>query len=142
MFKAQAERKWSQAALIVLIASFVIAVALAFADGLIKAYYVEHMRDSPFLTTLSTWTIDFRYVAEQVLIAAAIVFVGAKFVETRTTLSIGFDELNASKISVRGPDEENTVWVSHRYGTKLEAEAISAALNERLIESGSAEESA
>ena len=52
--------------------------------------------------------------------------------ETRTVFSIGFDRVDAAKMTVKGPDEDNIVWVGHRYNSSLEAEAIAAALNERI----------
>ena len=88
---------------------------------------------------MATIVIDFRYVFEQVIYAATIFFVGAKFLETRTILTIGFDKADAKKMSVRGPDENNIVWIGHRYASKLEAEAISATIAERLRQGAGAE---
>jgi hypothetical protein len=139
MFVPKTERKWSGIGLKALVISTVAALVLAFADGLIKAYAVAHMSASAELTLFSSWVLDFRYVAEQAITAAAILFVGAKFIETRTIFTIGFDKLDHENISLKGPDENNVVWVGHHYGTKLEAEAISAALSERLKKSAVAE---
>ena len=83
----------------------------------------------------STWVVDFRYLAEQAVYASTIFFVGAKFFETRTVFTVGFDKLDAAKIKLKGPDEDNTVWIGYRYGNRLEAETIAAAFEERLKES-------
>jgi hypothetical protein len=73
---------------------------------------------------------------EQGIYAAVILFVGAKFVETRTILTIGFDKLDASKMLVKGPDEDR-VWIGRRYGTKIEAQVVAEALAGRLKASDS-----
>jgi hypothetical protein len=135
MFAPKADRKWSEAGLAIAIGSLVLALALAAVDGLVKSYYIEHMHDSPMLTAVATWVVDFRYVAEQTILAGVVLFVGAKFFETRTIFTIGFDKLDAAKIAVTGPDENNIVWIGHRYGTQLEAEAVAATMAERLKES-------
>jgi len=81
---------------------------------------------------LYTWVTDFRYLADQAIYAATIFIVGAKFIETRTILTIGFDKLDASKIKLNGPDEDNVVWIGHCYSTPLEAQAIADTFAERL----------
>jgi CO dehydrogenase/acetyl-CoA synthase beta subunit len=80
---------------------------------------------------VETWVYDLHYVFEQTMLVAAVLLVGAKFFETRTVFSIGFDRVDAQKMTVKGPDENN-VWVGHRYNSAIEAEAIAAALNERI----------
>ncbi|HUO99163.1 MAG TPA: hypothetical protein VMU01_10865 [Rhizomicrobium sp.] len=84
---------------------------------------------------LSTWALDFRYLADQAIYASTIFIVGAKFIEMRTVLTIGFDKLDAGKTVLKGPDGENIVWIGHRYGTPYEAEAVAGVLAERLNES-------
>jgi len=123
---------WSSRSLSALAISFVALIILSVADGLMKAYLLQHLRDSAGLTALSTWIMDFRYISEQVMFVAAIIFVGAKFFETRTIFTVGFDKLDRSKVAINGPDENNIVWIGHRYETKLEAQAVSAAMAEKL----------
>jgi hypothetical protein len=82
-----------------------------------------------------TWALDFRYLADQAIYASTIFIVGAKFIETRTVLTVGFDKLDVAKVSVKGPDENNIVWIGHRYGTQFEAEAVAVAFAERLNQS-------
>ena len=129
------KRQWSDIGLRALFTSIVAMVGLIIADGLLKRYVVEHLAQSPDLTMLGTWVVDFRFFFEQGIYAATVFFVGAKFFETRTLLTVGFDKLDAEKIQLKGPDEDNVVWIGHLYGSRLEAEAISEAIAERLKQS-------
>jgi hypothetical protein len=127
---------WSTIGLRFLIGSIVAAIALSIFDGFMKGIIsADRLPQSMFLTMLAAWTVDFRYLAEQSVYAATIFFVGAKFFETRTVFTIGFDKADAAKIAIKGPDDNNVVWIGHRYGTRLEAEAVSEAFAERLKES-------
>jgi hypothetical protein len=133
------DTSWSTIGLRVLIGSIVVAVALSIFDGFMKGVIFEdRMAQSMFLTMLAGWTVDFRYLAEQAVYAATIFFVGAKFFETRSMFTIGFDKLDAAKIAIKGPDDDNVVWIGHRYGTRLEAEVVANAFAERLKESATA----
>ncbi len=107
-------------------------VALSVADGFVKGFPGPL---TPYHLATSTWITDFRYLFEQGVYASTTFWVGSKFIETRTLLTIGFDRLDAHRISVRGPDEANIVWIGRKYGEKLEAEAVAAAIQERLHES-------
>jgi hypothetical protein len=126
---------YSQFGLYALIASIIATMALALADGLLRGYAIRHMTQSDGLTMLMTWVVDFRYVFEQFIYAAAIFFIGAKFFETRTVLSVSFDRLDAARMSVTGPDENNVVWIGRRFATPLEAQAVAETLAERLKQS-------
>ena len=128
-------RPWSQIGLNALIVSIIMLVALSIADGILKGPVHGALGPDATLIMISTWVTDFRYCFEQGLYASTVFFVGAKFFETRTIFTIGFDRLDAEKMSVKGPDENNVVWVGHRYSTPLEAESIAGALTERLKES-------
>lgn len=92
------KRQWSDLGLIALFTSILTVVVLIIADGLIKGYVVEHLASSPNLTMFATWVADFRYFFEQGIYASTVFFVGAKFFETRTILTVGFDKLDAEKI--------------------------------------------
>ena len=83
-----------------------------------------------------TWFTDFRYMFEQLIYVGAIVFVGGKFIETRSIFTIGFDKLDAEKVRMKGPDDDNIVWIGHRYSSRLEAESVASAIESRLKESG------
>jgi len=102
------------------------AVALSFADGLLRW---RLQSSSPMVLA---WVSDFRYLFAEGINVAALLWVGASLVETRTLLGVGFDRLDAGVMSVKGPDEANTVWIGRRYGARLEAEA--AALASRIQE--------
>ena len=82
----------------------------------------------------ANWCFSLRNIGETLIGAVAIVFVGAKWMEGRTILSVAFDRLDKSQVIVKGPDEENVVWLGQRYGTKLEAEAVADAFSNRLAE--------
>jgi hypothetical protein len=132
----EGKRSWSSIGIKVLIGSIVACVALSLIDGYLRGPAVFQYTDyHGALMMLSVWTTDFRYLAEQAIYAATIFVVGAKFIETRTIFSIGFDKLDTAKISFKGPDDENVIWIGHRHGTRLEAEAVAAAFEERLKES-------
>jgi len=79
--------------------------------------------------------VDIRYLADQAVYASTIFFVGAKFFETRSIFTIGFDKQDVAKISLKGPDADNIVWIGHRYATAMEAETVAEAFAERLKES-------
>jgi hypothetical protein len=133
---------WSTIGIRVLVFSIIAAIALALADGIMKGPVENTLvlegrnpRDVPVFTMFSTWVVDFRYLAEQAVYAATMFFVGAKFIETRTIFTIGFDKVDAANVSFKGPDENNIVWVGHRYANALEAEAVAEAFAERLKKS-------
>ena len=77
---------------------------------------------------LLVWCMDFRYLFEQLIYAGAIVFIGGKFIETRSIFTIGFDNLDKDKVRMKGPDEDNIVWIGHRYGSRLEAETVASTI--------------
>lgn len=104
------------------------AVALSIVDGLLRR---DLQQASPMVLA---WVSNFLVLFEQGIYAATLFWVGASFVETRTLLSVGFDWLDAGAMSVKGPDEANTVWIGRRYDAKLEAEAVATALESRIRE--------
>lgn len=128
---------WSQVGLKLLIGALIATAILAVMDGVMRGpIEATYFADSHFnYLMIATWIVDFRYLTENAVEAAAIIFVGAKFFEQRTVLTIGFDKQDASKISLKGPDENNIVWIGHRYGTQMEAETVAEAFAERLKES-------
>ncbi len=99
---------------------------------------VSDMRLSPISTTarnsacLACGANDLRQVSEELIFVGIVLFIGAKFFETRTIFSVGFDKLDAAKISMKGPDDDNIVWIGHRYGSKIEAETVAAAIESRM----------
>jgi hypothetical protein len=125
-------RPWSVIGLRILIGSIIAAVALAIVDGIFRGSLISN---GPNRLMLEVWVADFRALADQAVYAATIFLVGAKFVETRTVFTVGFDKLDAAKMALKGPDEDNIVWVGHRYSTRMEAETVASAFAERLKES-------
>jgi hypothetical protein len=130
-------KSWSELGLRVLIVSVFVTAILSVLDGLIRGPYaaVRTSADPAMVTMFSVWISDFRYLFEQGVYAATVFFVGAKFFETRTIVTVGFDKIDATKMVFRGVDEENVVWIGRRYGTRLEAEAVAQAIAERMKES-------
>jgi len=125
-------RAWSIGVLALILGVFFVLL-----DGYLRGYLKNQMELPPAVVLMvGEWCYSLHFLCESVIGAAAIVFIGAKFLEARTVLSVGFDNLDAAKMSIKGPDAENVVWVGHRYGTKLEAESVFAALESRLKESG------
>jgi hypothetical protein len=136
---AKPHGRWSEIGIRVLIGSVIASVVLALLDGYLRGPFLSgHLEQHDGAIMLYTWAYDFRYLADQAIYASTIFIVGAKFIETRSILTIGFDRLDASKIKLNGPDENNVVWIGHRYGTALEAQAIANTFAERLKESSAA----
>lgn len=140
---ATPHKNWSDTGLRILIISIAAAIGLALADGVMKGPVEDAMIASGHISRpavyvlISTWIVDFRYLAEQAIYAATIFFVGAKFIETRTVFSVGFDKVDASRVAMKGPDDDNVVWIGYRYANRLEAETIAAAFEDRLKQSAS-----
>ncbi len=127
----------------VLIGSIVAMTLLILLDGIMKGpveVQLIHSHDfSPSenagFSMLSVWIVDFRYMAEQAIYAATIFFVGAKFFETRSILTIGFDRLDADKIVLKEPGDDNIVWIGHRYANAIEAQSVAGVIADRLKQS-------
>ncbi len=128
------KQKTSDVALKGLIASVVIAALLAIPHGIFEGWVYNLREERGTAMMLSTFASDTRYLFEQLTFVAAFIYVGAKFFETRTTFAVTFDRVDASKISVKGPDGDNVVWIGQRYGTELEAQTVAATLENRLKE--------
>jgi hypothetical protein len=135
---AKPYRQWSDIGLAALVISIAAAIALSICDGLMKGplgelgYENVSLHGRLLVNMLSVWISDFRYLAEEGVYAATIFFVGAKFLEMRTVFTVGFDKMDTDKVSMKGPDEDNIVWVGYRYANRLEAETIAEAFAERL----------
>lgn len=120
-----------------MIGSIIASIVLSILDGIFKGgVYLGAYSLSYVMVT--TWIADFRFLAGQAVYAATIFIVGAKFIETRSIFTVGFDKLDVAKMTLKGPDDDNVVWIGHRYGTQLEAEAVAAAFAERLKQNAAA----
>ena len=134
-------RPWSDIGIRVLIGTIVATVVLSLADGILRGPvlsdydFVNNADNRGILIMVTTWFTDFRNLAEQGVYAATIFFAGAKFFETRSIFSIGFDKLDADKVLLKGPDADNVVWIGHRYATAPEAEVVASTFAERLKQS-------
>lgn len=128
------KRKLSDTAWTAMIVAIVATALLVIPHGIFEGKAYDLDGDRPLWMMLGTWSADARFVCEQLIYVSALIFVGAKFFETRTTFAVTFDRVDAAKISMRGPDEDNIVWIGQRYGTKMEAETVAATLENRLKE--------
>ena len=135
-FVLDKQEGWSKFALQVVLVSVVGVTVLSLADGVLRGpFQATEYHGERILTMLLTWCMDFRSLFAQLVYAGAIVFIGSKFIETRTIFMVGFDKLDAAKVNMKGPDEDNIVWIGHRYGSRMEAETVAATIESRLKES-------
>jgi hypothetical protein len=130
--KSRSEGAWSDVGLRFLTLSILMCILLSVLDGVLRGPLQEQVRDGALLRMMTYWVTDFRYLFEQGVYAATVFFVGAKFFETRTVMTIGFDRADGSKVAVKGPDDENVVWIGRRYDSPREAQAVASAMAERL----------
>lgn len=126
---------WTHIGLSAAIASLGFAVLFSVLEGVIRGPFSYPLPNPAMIMMFAVWCQDFRYLAEQLILAGALVFVAGKFFEGRTILTIGFDQLDTQRVLPKGPDEENVVWIGHRYATEIEAEAIAEAFKSRLKQS-------
>ena len=133
-----ARRPWTNLGLSTAIISGGLTVAFGILDGIVRGPMMHRGYDAELISMLSAWCFDFRNLFEQLIYVGTLIFVAAKFFEGRTILTIGFDKRNSNSVILNGPDENNVVWIGHRYGTALEAQAIADAFNARLKESAAA----
>jgi len=135
--KLETSKSWSQTGFRCLTWSIGVTAFLSIVDGVMRGpIAASHLTvQTSLFTMVSVWVSDFRFLFEQGLYASTIFLVGAKFFETRTIMTVGFDRSDASKMVLKGVDQDNIVWIGRRYGTTLEAEVVAAAIAERLKES-------
>lgn len=133
MFVLEKKTPWSGIGLRLAIWSFAATLLLTAAHAGLEIAELRLSREAAVV--LITLCNDLRYLSEQLILVGAVVFVGGGLFETRSIFSVGFDRLDAAKVSAKGPDGDNIVWIGHRYATRLEAQAVAAAIGERLKES-------
>lgn len=114
------------------IGTAMVALLCTLGEGLLYGALPSDIGDPARFTMFRTWLTGFSYLSQQLIYVGALLFVGAKFLEGRTLFTVGFSNLDADKMRVQGPDENNTVWVGQRYGSKFEAESMAVALQSRL----------
>ncbi|MBU6297041.1 MAG: hypothetical protein KGJ79_17280 [Alphaproteobacteria bacterium] len=129
------QEEWSRFALKVVIGCIIGSLLTAIPHGIFEGHAYGSPADRAGWLTLATWCADLRYLFDQLIYAGVVLFVGAKFIETRSIFTIGFDKLDTDKVSISGPDEDNVDWIGRRYGTRLEAETVAATIENRLKES-------
>jgi hypothetical protein len=127
-------KKLSDTALKWLVGTVLVSLLLAIPHGIFEGWVYGMREDLGLSMMLATFASDTRFTTEQLMYISALIFVGAKFFETRTTFAVTFDRVDSKKISVRGPDGDNIVWIGQRYGSELEAQSVAATLENRLKE--------
>jgi hypothetical protein len=133
-FKIEKQDQWSRIGFLICTGSVSAYLGITVLDGILQGPLSLHhsfTAGSMFLV----WCYDLRILFEQLIYVGAIVFVGGKFIETRSIFTVGFDRLDADKVRFKGPDEDNVVWIGHRYGTAIEAATVADAIQSRLKES-------
>ena len=130
--KLKGHGEWSALALRIMILSVVMSVALSVLDGVLHGRPYNDSVADPFFRMVIYWTTDFRYLFANGVYASVLLFVGSRFFETRTVLTVGFDTIDGSKVTVKGPDDGHVVWIGRRYDTAKEAEAVAGVISERL----------
>jgi hypothetical protein len=126
---------WSARALTGLFATAALFIVLSVAHALLEMKLHPIIESNDTANVLIWLDNDIRTLCEQLVYVFAIIFVGAKFFETRTTFGVSFDRIDTAKMRLKGPDEENIVWIGHKYGNRAEAEAVAAIFENRLQES-------
>lgn len=129
--KIQDIKPTSNNCLIMLKLAVCFALGFALLDSIFKAM-LHYEKLSLELAIISYLVADLRYVCEQVIFVLGLLFVGTKFLETRTIFSVGFDSSDADKMSFKGPDEQNTIWIGRTYESALEAETVADALKSKI----------
>jgi hypothetical protein len=110
-----------------MVLSVVVTAGICIADGLLapRSHEAEYL-------PISRWLYDFRLLFEQLIFVSSLLYVGAKFLETRSVFSVGFNTADASRMSMKGPDGDNIVWIGRKYDSDVEAETVAAAIQEKL----------
>ena len=135
-FNLKQHEQWGVFALKVVAVSIAVVAFLDLTEGVLRGpFQASQFNGGRILTMWLTWCVDFRYLFEQFILAGAIVFAGSRFIDARSVFMIGFDKLDSDKMRFKGPDEDNVVWVGHRYGSKMEAEVVASTIESRLRES-------
>jgi hypothetical protein len=132
--KKMYRRTWSQRAMITMIVAVVLSVLLSLGEGLVYWLSLQAPK-SGVLLVIHLLVNDFRFLAEQVMYAAAILFVGSRFFEQRTLITIAFDRPDSDKMVVSGPDEDGFIWVGRKYASRIEGETAAAAMRSRIMQS-------
>lgn len=137
-FILQSQKKWSERGLSLAVWSTVVAIFFALAEGIFRGPIAYSHVSAGSIVMFANWCFSFRNLSEVLISAGVFIFVGGKFFETRTIFTVGFDTLDSAKVSMKGPDDDNIVWIGHRYGTRLEAETVASNIETRLKESSAA----
>ncbi len=120
--------------MIAMIASVILSMLLVLAEGVIY-WLLPQMPKSTVLPVVHILVTGFRFLFEQVIYASTILFVGSRFFEQRTLITIAFDRPDSGKMAVTGPDEDGFIWIGRKYPSRIEGESAAAALKTRIMQS-------
>ncbi len=92
-----ANKSWSSRGLRLAIYATIASVFFALADGIFHGplsyrYAGADISHTLLLSMFGTWSYDLRIVSDQLMFAGIVLFIGAKFFETRTIFTVGFDK--------------------------------------------------
>ena len=132
--KKMYRRSWSQRAVIAMVGSVALSLLLAFAEGGVVWLQLK-TPGNPVLIVTHTVVLSVRFLAEQIVYASAILFVGSRFFEQRTLITLAFDRPDSEKMAVTGPDENGFIWVGRKYASRIEGEDAAAVLRTRIMQS-------
>jgi hypothetical protein len=131
-FVAEKQEQWSKIGLRIGMGSVVAVFVLSILDGILRGPFLITMNQFTLASMWLTWLVDLRYMCEQLMYVGAIVFIGAKFIETRTIFTVGFAKLDSGRVQLKGPDGDNIVWIGQRYDSAVEAATVAEAIKSRL----------
>ncbi len=126
-------RTWSKRALTTMVLSFLACLLIDVADGFVSDAWMAKPHNH-LLIMSHIWVFDLRFLAEQMIYASTILFIGAKFFEQRTVISVGFDRPDSGKMAVMGPDENGYIWVGRKFPSRIEGENAVAALRSGIMQ--------
>ncbi|MGA7676093.1 MAG: hypothetical protein WCA78_13740 [Rhizomicrobium sp.] len=133
-FVLDKKNQWSDVGLKIALVSVAAVTVLSLLHGVMEGQFRDTGESHNFTMWLN-WCYDFRMLFGQLILPGTVLFVGAKFIETRSIFTVGFDKMDAAKVSMKGPDDDNIVWIGHRYGSRMEADTVAATIESRLKES-------
>lgn len=121
---------WGRLGLHLLVWSSFAAAALALLEGIVRGPVAYSRIEPGAVAMFAYWCYGLRGVSETLMSAGALVYAAGKFLETRTTFSVGFSD--AKDVRAKGPDDDDVVWIGHKYASHLEAEAAADAIRKRI----------
>lgn len=99
-------------------------------------FQIFTLRHNPtYLGQFDYFDIVARFVgslADHMLLPSVILFIGAKLLEAKTLITIGYDRIDAGRMLVKQPGDDFVVWIGRRYDSHQEAQAVADLLAQRI----------